>query len=216
MSELRTPFDRIQHRLALALRWDDHFLGQPVTEVLDVALDPPAAAIPAPGSGDRHEDGTYRFADLAPGLYAIRCASRTGRWTSFEPPLTVTVPSGLVVRELWPTPRATTPAGVLAIRAALVDTTGLGRIAGRRVQLAPTGEPPGTRFTRSDRDGELLFLLARPLAPNDQGRVQLGVAIDGATVEQVEIVTGSGTALFPSETFECAPGKDVRARIAFH
>ena len=167
-----------EHVLAVALRFDDHFLGGPVAEVLDVSL---AAASgralrpissPTPGVS-RQADGTYRYADLADGHYPVSYASPSGDWLSWDPPLTVALPlapaAKLVVRQLWPAPQALVPGGQTAVRGKLAGAN----VSGLMVEITGQGMAFDGRFNRASSTGEVLYPIVFTAPVTVTGRVQL-------------------------------------------
>jgi hypothetical protein len=182
--------DRTQHELAFALRVDDHFSRLPVGEELDVRVHTGEASVATRAGTLRHDDGTYRWANLGDGLRHVTVAARSGRWVRWDPaPVDLVVPiadrSKAIAVEMWPTPLAAPPAGIGAIRGKL-----LGAAVGKlRVEINPS--PPATaigRFTLSDEQGEFLYLLpGGPWALTARGAMDLTITIPGRAVASVDV-----------------------------
>jgi hypothetical protein len=204
--------DHVLQRLAFALRVDEHFSRLPVTEELDLRLDTGEPSVYARNGGHRHDDGTYRWANLTDGLRQISFRSPSGRYVRWDPaPLDVVVPIAdplhAVAIEMWPTPLAAAPAGVTAVRAKLIGTG----VAGARVQIDGTGVTPTGRFTFADADGELLYLLpGGPWPFTTTGALDLTITIPGRTVTSVEV--RPGPVLFAGAQFAVPPQRETRIR----
>lgn len=205
--------DHTVHRLGFALRVDEHFSRAPLGEVVDVRLDTGEPPVRAPAGGPRHGDGTYRWANLADGLRRVSLRAASGRWVRWDPaPLDVVVPipapAAALVVEVWPTPLASAPPGVSAIRGKLV---GAG-VAGLRVEIGGTSAAPTGRWTLADAQGELLYLLPGGPWPMTAARLlDLTVTIPGRTVAAVEVLPGPTS--FPGARFEIPPQREIRARF---
>jgi hypothetical protein len=221
----------VHHRLSVAVRVDDHFTSTPVAEELRVELETLERGVPTrAGNGHRHDDGTYRWANLADGPRLIHVSSPSGRWVAWEPAPLVTLPladrRAPVVIQVWPTPNAMVPAGVTAVRGTLIGT-GIG--SGQRVEIESLETPARGHFTRTDSRGDFLFLLpgwleAYPrIEPEDPDEpdvppvpnlgVELEVRVPGRTVTGIEIVVGGTATLFTGSKVFVPPGRETRARI---
>jgi hypothetical protein len=215
--------ETVHHSLALAVRVEDHFTALPVSEPLRVELETAERGVPArAGNGLRHDDGTYRWVNLAGGARHIHVSSPTGQWVAWESAPLVTLPltdrSAPVVIHVWPTSQASVSSGMTAIRGTLI---GVGIGAGQRVEIEAVQTPPRGRFARTDSLGEFLFPLPGWLElddgedddPDKKGLVELAVVVPGRTVTQVEIVVGSNATTSAGSTFFVPPGRETRARI---
>lgn len=206
--------EEVRHLLSFALRVDDAFVDVPIAEELRVSLDTGEAPLQAPDHhGPRQADGTYRFLDLAPGPRQLTIASPSGdgfTWTSTTP-ITIPIadPRQAVVVPMWPTPQARAPLGVIAIRGALATAP-----AGTEVQIDPVATPPPGKKTRSDADGEFLFVVAgwTEIDPTT-GMVELAATVPAHTVTSVDVLDGSTVTTYPSPNFFVPPGRDTRVRI---
>lgn len=201
----------VQHSLSFAVRVEDAFTGNLILEELDISVSPLAKPVPnRERTGMRHSDGTYRFIDLEPDAYEVTLRSAKGfTWTATT---VVTVPLAdrrTAVRiQLFPTPAADAPLGVIAIRGALVTA------ANHEVRIEPTATPAlGTR-TRSDASGEFLYVIAgwTALDPTTQ-LVALAATVPGRTVTSVDVSDGFTTTTYSGSTFSVPPGRDTRARF---
>jgi hypothetical protein len=205
--------DLFSHRLAFALRVDEHFSGLPLEEIVDVRLDTGEPAVGSRAGGPRHGDGTYRWANLPDGLHRVSLRSPSGRWVRWDTaPLDVVVPipepMTALRAEMWPTPLATAPPGMSALRAKLLGTG----VAGLRVEISGTGAPPTGRWTLADAQGELLYLLPGGPWPMTTARLlDLTVAIPGRTVAGVDVIPGPVS--FAGAQFRIPPQREIRARI---
>ncbi|WP_437322179.1 hypothetical protein [Sorangium sp. So ce394] len=205
--------DLFVHRLAFALRVDEHFSREPLGEPVEVRLDTGEPAVDSLSGSARHSDGTYRWANLSDGLRRVTLRSASGRWVRWDPaPLDVVVPvpdqkTALVV-EMWPTPLAAAPPGVSTIRGKLV---GAG-VAGLRVEIDGTGAPPTGRWTFADAQGELMYLLPGGPWPMTAARLlDLTISIPGRTVAGVEVLPGPTS--FTGAQFAIPPQREIRARF---
>lgn len=206
--------DHVQHRLAFAVRVEEHFTREPLAEALDVRLSSGETAVGSPSGGVRHGDGTYRWVNLTDGLRHVTLRAASGRWVRWEPaPVQVVVPiadprTALRV-EVWPTPLATAPPGVSAIRGKLVGAAA----GGLRVEIDGTGMAPTGRWTLSDADGEFLYLLPGGPWPLTAARtLALTIAIFGRAVARVDVASPFG-ASFAGPQFEIPTQREVRARF---
>lgn len=216
----------VHHSLSLAVRVEDHFTSLPVGEEVRVELETGERGVPVrSGNGWRHDDGTYRWVNLASGTRHIDVSSPSGRWVAWEPAppvmLPLTDPGAAVVIQVWPTPLAPVPLGVTAIRGTLI---GAGIGAGQRVEIEATRTPPRGRFARTDSLGDFLFPLPGWLEleldnededddEDTKGLVKLSVHVPGRTVTQVDIVVGDHVTTSAGSTFFVPPGRQTRARI---
>jgi hypothetical protein len=205
--------ESVRHLLAFAVRVDDHFVGEPVAEELEVALSTLEAPVPSPlRRGARQSDGTYRFVGLAPGPRDIRVTSRRGERFTWDATTPVVVPLAdprqPIVIEAWPTPQAPAPLGVVAIRAVLEPP-----LAGQEVRIDPLDTPSPGKRTRTDTAGELLFVVAGWTTLAAGGRVHLGAVVPGQTVTSVDVIEGGTATAFVGATFDVPPGRETRVRI---
>lgn len=204
--------DSFVHRLGFAVRIEDHFSSIPVGEALDVALDTREAPVLSRDGRPRFDDGTYRWADLADGMRHLSVHSPSGRWVRWDPtPVSVVVPiadpmTALHV-EMWPTPLASAPPGVSAIRGKLIGSG----VAGARVQIEGTGATPTGRFTFADESGELLYLLpGGPWPLGATGNLALTITIPGRTITSSDVISSDS---WPGDQFEIPPQREMRVRF---
>lgn len=204
--------DVIGHRLAFALRVEDHFSATPVDETLDIAIDSKTPPVSSRAGSVRHDDGTYRWCDLGDGQRALTITSPSGRWISWNPaPLTISVPlvdpRAAVKYEMWPTPLASVRPGVSAIRGKLLGAA----VARLRVMIRGAGQPPTGRYTFSDEAGEFLYLLPGGHWPiTTTGMLDLQISVLGRTVTG-GVIAGDGS--FATDQFELSPSRDMRVRF---
>ncbi len=222
MTELRVVQDTFEHLLSFVVRFDDHFLGGPVTEELQLNTVSPANAmilpVTAQAGGFRQPDGTYRFRDLRPGSYPIQFASLTGSWTSWDPPLTVTAPLASpakpVARDLWPTANAPVAPGMTAIRGKLLGAN-VGRL---KVEVTPKGAAFSGRFNMSDAAGEFLIPFPVRVKPEKDGRIKLTIRVaNGArTVGTITVLDGMPPPAPPvvAPDFVIVPGRATRVKFS--
>lgn len=205
------------HSLSFVLRFHDHFTGEAIEEEFPIRLE---GSMLRPvqkngGAGIRQADGTYRFINIPNGVHRVHWLppfepSYRG-WISWEgiPEVTLPIanPETVIERDLWPTASGSVLPGLTAIR---------GKLRGANVtDLEVRIDRPGgaqSRFTRSDPFGDFLFVLPNPIAPDNQGRLNLQIRIQAGT----RIVNGgqflpadSGTA-FVGANFQIRPGKSSR------
>ena len=205
--------DVFVRELSFALQPTDHFSGLPVPEELAVSLDTPDPAVVAPVGGIRHADGSYRWINLATGAHTATVMSPSGRWVSWVPgPVSITLPLAdpkqPVALELWPTPRASAPAGVSAVRGKLL---GAGSMAGLRVSIDGTGAASLGKWTLTDDDGEFLYLLpGGPWPLTSAGLLDLTASVLTKSISGIA-VTGGGT--FVGSRFEVPPQREMRVRF---
>jgi hypothetical protein len=203
------------HTLSLAVRFNDYFLREPVADELPVRLSPTFQRPVRNGAGKtRQSDGTYRFVDIAPGshrlLWSPSFEDSFATWTSWEPPLDLTLPltdpSEVVDVDLWPTPSASVRAGTTAIRGKLVGANAVAQ----EVSLRRTGSAQPGRVTRTDRYGEFLFLLPATIdsTPQAQAQVQLPLTVT------VTNRTVSGGTIEPAGTAFAGSNFVVRLAVA--
>lgn len=210
--------ETIRHRLSVAISVDDHFMIAPTNTEVVVRLSNDAPAVKTSTGGTRHPDGTYRFIDLAPGLVDVRVEvpdETAFTWTTTTSvALPLADPRVPVVIELWPSPKAASPAGALAVRGRLEAPIASPVAPGQEVQLeALSGFPPRNRRTRIDADREFLFPLFGPMSLTADHKVQIDVTVPGRTVASIDVVDGDVTTNFPGTTFDAPPGGEIRAVI---
>lgn len=212
----------VSHRLSFAVRFVDHFSGEPVAAELPVrlagSLQRPALS---PAGGYRQSDGAYRFLSAPEGpatlLWRQPFARAEAGWTRFsgDPSISLPLPDPAtpVVVDLWPAASAQAPAGATGVRGKLagVDAGGL------TVRIAPTGQP-FDRFTLSDAAGEFLFLPPGRLAANAAGRIPLSIEVrePGGALRAVAggtFLPPSAGAAFAAADFDIAPGATPRIRF---
>lgn len=207
--------ESLHHALGVAIRIDDHFTGQPVPDQLDVRLD--TFTLPTQvrgGAGRRHDDGTYRFIDIADGPHQLRVTSPDGLWMLLDalPPIITPIaqPTLALKLEAWPTPVQSTPLGMTSVRGKLVGTPA--PTIARRIELDINGTDSG-HHTQTSSLGELLFLLPGRLDLDADGLVDLALRVIGGTVTGGEIVHGEQHTPFTGATFKVAPGRETRVRF---
>jgi len=204
--------DTIQHRLSFALRVADHFSNISVDETLDVKLDTRERPVTSQAGLVRHDDGTYRWADLRDGLREVTIASPSRRWTTWTPgPLAVSVPLAdpqtAVRYEMWPTPLASAPPGVSAIRGKLLGSA----VSGARIEINGTAMAPTGRYTLADAAGEFLYLLpGGPWPVTVNGALDLQITVVTRTVSGGDI---AGIGSFVGAQFELPPSREMRIRF---
>ena len=204
-----------EHRLGLAVRIEDHFSLVPIEELLDVRVDTGEPPVRARTGGTRHDDGTYRWADLVDGPRRLTVRSGTGAWLRWDPlPIPVDVPPvdpQIALRiEMWPSASATPPPGVPAIRGTLA---GAG-VIGERVEIDGTGTTtPTGRWTRADAAGDFLFPLpGGPWPMTPAGALDLTIVVPGRTVTSIDVLPD--LAAFGGPQFHLSP--DRISRVRFH
>lgn len=207
--------ESLHHALGVAIRFDDHFTGLPVPDELDVRLD--TELLPTQvrgGTSRRHDDGTYRFVDLADGTHALSARSPDARWMMLDPlPAIVTPvaqPTLALALQAWPTPLQSTPLGMTSVRGKLVG--GPGATIARRIELDVNGTDTG-HHTETSTLAEFLFLLPGRLDLDADGLVDLAVRAIGQTVTGGEIVDGEQITSFTGAAFKVAPGRETRVRF---
>lgn len=217
--------DIVRHMLSFAVRFDNHFNGEPVPEELPVRLAGSfirPAARPG-GGGYRQADGTYRFVNLPSGRHRLlwRAPFSFGqagwmRWYDPVPEVTLPLvdPTQSLRFQLWPAAGATAPTGAAGVRGKLKGVD----VAGLEVRLVLQGQP-FAHFTCCDDAGEFLFLLGGRLPVNAAGRVPLAMAVrrsDGAPriLAGGSFLPGSAGSAFGADQFEILPGQV--ARILFN
>ena len=206
------------HRLAFSIRFDNHFTSKSISEALPVRLDELfIKPVLSPVGSHRQSDGSYRFINLDTGVYQVRWlpalqSSYLG-WVSWQedPQITLPVadPMVLIRQDLWPTANASVAPGLTAVR---------GRLTGNSVDdlIVRIGIPgsinANTRFTRSDVNGDFLYLLPDALAPNATGSLLLEIEVDdgAATVNGGEFVPATSGPVFVADQFLVMPGKYSR------
>jgi hypothetical protein len=171
------------HRLSLAVRVVDHFSGEPLAEELPLRLGGSLQRpVLAPGGATRRQaDGAYRFINVPEGLVTLLWrepfARRHGgwlRWPDGDPQFALPLPDPAAWAELplWPAPSAGARPGATGVRGRLVGTGA----AGLTVRIAVAGEP-FDRYTRSDDNGEFLFLPPGGIQGQAAGRVPLRIEV---------------------------------------
>lgn len=196
------------------MRVDDHFAMAPWPDEVTVRLDTrePPVTLPGPGQRTRHRDGTYRFADLAPGPRVITVVTRDGdgfTWTATTPVvLPLANPAVPLVIEMWPTPKARIPASTVVIRGRLFTAA-----TGQEVRIEVDGVAPRNRFTRADIDGEFTFVVLGPMELDADSKVVLIVTVPGRTVDTIQILDGDTNPTVAGNSFAVAPGRETRAYI---
>ena len=206
------------HNLAFSIRFDNHFTGRSISEALPVRLDDSfIQPVLSPMGSHRQSDGSYRFINLNTGVYQVRwlpaLQSSYLSWVSWQedPQITLPVADPMVLnrQDLWPTANAFVAPGLTAVR---------GRLTGTGVDdlIVRIGIPgsinASTRFTRSDVNGDFLYLLPDALAPNATGSLLLEIEVDdgAATVNGGEFVPPSSGSVFAADQFLVMPGKCSR------
>jgi hypothetical protein len=207
--------DTVRHALSCAVRFEDHFTGEPVGDELPVRL---AGSFQRPitrpgGAGRRQDDGAYRFVDAPSGTTRILWREPFARshadWTRWDDDpeivLPLADPTALVAVELWRTSNAAAPASATGVRGRLIGPNPAGQTIRIALQAAPFD-----RFTRSDDAGDFLFLPPGRLPTNAQGRVPLTIDVHdpGGVVRAVNggtFVPPSAGAVFPAADFEILP-----------
>lgn len=203
----------VRHRLAFAVRVDDHFTATPVARELGVTLDTGELPVPALGGTTRHGDGTYRFLDMTGGPRQLRIHDPLGHRFTWDPTTPVNVPvadrrTPLVV-ETWPSPAATLGPGLIGIRGRLVTAA-----AGQRVEIAPDLTTAPVRYTRCDANGEFLFVLAGWVGIDPvTGLVPVTITVPARTVVSVDLIEGGVVTNIPGASFAVRPGGETRARF---
>ena len=207
--------EMIGHVLGVAVQIDDHFLGRPVPDELDVRLDTELApTLIRGGTSRRHDDGTYRFLDIAEGTHVLRVTSTDARWMTLDPLPSVSVPVAQPTRALrvqaWPTPLQTTPLGMTAVRGKLLGPPAA--TIARDIAFDIGGADSGFR-SRTSSLGEFLFLLPGRLVLDKAGLVPLALRVTGATVTGGALVVGDQRPTFAGAAFRVVPGRETRARF---
>lgn len=206
--------ETVHHRLAIAVQVEHHFLGDSITDELDVRIDDEVLpAFAKGGTTRRHPDGTYRFVNVPDGPHTINIVSRDDRWLVLEPPPVVVTPVGEPTRPLvvqaWPAPKQATPPGMTSVRGKLIGAPTLA--IGRRVEIA-AGTTGSAHYTRTDSFAEFLFLLPGTL-PLVNGLVPITVRAVGASVTGGEVVTGEQRVPFTGSALEIVPGRENHVRF---
>jgi hypothetical protein len=209
--------ESVHHTLGVAVRIDDHFIEAPIPDELDVRIDTYLfPTLVQSGAGHRHDDGTYRFLDLADGPHQLQIKSADDRWMMLDPLPVIVTPLGpppLAIKiEAWPTPVQATPLGMTAVRGKLVGTPAA--TIGRRIDLA-IGSPAvdSGHHTQTSSSAEFLFLLPGRLELDADSLVDLVIAVTGGTVTGGEVVAGELVTPFTGATFKIAPGRETRVRF---
>ena len=206
----------VRHRLALAVRVDDHFTKEAYADELAIELDSRESAIRSvDAAGRRHADGTYRFVEpVKPGVRTVRVTGPdVFTWT---PTTNVTLPllaplSPLVI-EVWPKSSARVPTGATAIRGRLQSLPPAAPVAiGQRIEIEVVGTAPRLRRTRTDERGEFLFVVLGPAELNATHEVELVANAPGRMIASIDVVDGTAITSFAGSTFPVRPGREVRA-----
>lgn len=207
---------RLTHQRSFAVVYVDHFGGRPVEEVLGLRVAPSGVrpALAANGSL-RHVDGSYRFINLAPGRYTIEPHARSGRWTSWEPPLTLELPlaDAKLVRELWPTPAMPDRPGLTCIRGKLSGS----KPAGLLVEVRPAAAADWTgRWTKSDGWGEFVLPLPEFIEPDPAGLLAMQIRVAGGarSIAGGEVRRRGQIISFSGNQFTIDPGRATRVSFA--
>lgn len=211
-----TSQEAVRHTLSVAVRLDDHFLGDPIPDELDVRVDTYfLPTLVRGGNGYRHDDGTYRFLDLADGVHQVQVKAASGQWMLLDAiPAIVTPlaqPMLAMPVQVWPTPQQSTPLGMTSVRGKLLGSPAA--TIARRIDLDVAGIDSGYH-TQASTLGEFLFLLPGrlDLDPVD-GMVDLDLRVTGTTVTSGEIVAGEQTSPFSGAAFRIPPGRESRVRF---
>jgi hypothetical protein len=208
-----TARETIRHVLGVAIRIDDHFVGEPITDELDVRVDTFVRPTQV-GGRRRHPDGTYRFIALPDGPHQLAIRSPDERWMTLAPlPAVVTPmlqPSPPLAIEVWPTPAQSTPAGMTSVRGKLVGAPAA--TIARRIEFDIDGTSTGHR-TQSSSLGEFLFLFPGRLEVATDNLVPLRLRVIGGTVNSGEIVDGEQRLPFSGAAFRVVPGRETRVRF---
>lgn len=220
MSGSLRAVETTRHRLQLVVRIEDHFAMAPFAEEVRVDLDTGERGISARGSSMRHDDGTYRFHVVEPGARQITVTPADGRAFTWTATTAVAIPrpdpAVPVVIEVWPTPKAAVPAGVLAIRGRLVPQGAAPPIApAQEVQIEAVGiGTPRNRRTRCEADGEFVFVVHGATELTTAYEVELDVTVPGRGVASIEVSDAGATTTFVGSILSARPGREVRAVIA--
>jgi len=216
--------DNLTHRLLLAVRLVDHFSGEPVADEFPLRL---AGSYQRPvrgpgGARRRQADGAYRFINVPEGTVRVlwrepfaRTHGAWLRWPDGDPQFTLPLADPLAYADvqLWPAPHAPAPASATGVRGKLTGANA----AALTVRIAVQGEP-FDRYTRSDDNGEFLFLPPGRLALDANGRVPLRIEVrDGGgawrAVADGRFVPDSTGAVFAGPDFTVTPR--IVSRIVF-
>jgi hypothetical protein len=210
-----TAQETLRHVLGVTVRIDHHFIGEPITDELDVRLD--TFVLPTQvrgGSRRRHEDGTYRFINLANGPHQLQVKSTDARWMTLAALPTIVAPlaqpSPPLAIEVWPTPLQSTPLGMTSVRGKLVGTPAA--TIARRIEFDVDGVDSG-HHTQSSSLAELLFLFPGRLELDADSLVPLSLRVIGGVVTGGEIVHGEQHISFTGAAFRVEPGRETRVRF---
>jgi len=205
----------VRHVLSVAIRIDDHFIGEPIGDELDVRFD--TFLLPTQvrgGSRRRHEDGTYRFIDLEDGPHQLEVDSTDDRWMMLAPLPTIVAPlaqpSPPLAIEAWPTPLQSTPLGMTSVRGKLVGTPAA--TIARRIEFDVDTVDSG-HHTQSSSLAEFLFLFPGRLELDADNLVPLSLRVIGGGVTGGEIVDGENHTPFSGAAFRVVPGRETRVRF---
>jgi len=205
----------VRHLLSFSVRFVDHFSQELVAIELPVRLDKSfLRPVQRPdGLGYRQNNGAYRFIDAPNGLqrilWRLPFTTHHAGWTRWQPDpqvrLPVVNPSQLIDVELWPTANAVAPPSATGVRGRLLGTNSSAQV----VRLARQGEVFG-RFTRTDENGEFLFLFASTLTADAVGRIPASISVLDTTgasrlVSGGNFVPGSAGTSFVGGAFNLTP-----------
>ena len=218
------PREALSHRLSFAVRFVDHFSGEPVADELPVRL---ADTLQRPatrsdGAGHRQPDGTYRFLNAPDGDVTVLWRQPFERtqagWSRFAADPVIHLPladaATPVAVDLWPSAGAQAPASATGVRGKLVGANA----GGLTVRIARFGQP-FDRFTLSDAAGEFLFLPPGRLTPDPAtGRVPLSIEVrqPGGALRAViggAFLPPTAGAAFAAADFDIAPRTLPRIRF---
>ncbi len=204
----------IHHTLGVAVRIVDHFLGAAIPDELDVRLGAEVRpTVTQLGTRRRHDDGTYRFIDVADGPHQLEVA-RDDRWMLLDPLPVIVTPIGPPAMAIeivaWPTPVQATPLGMTSVRGSLVGTPAA--TIGRRIEMM-VGTADSGHHTQTRSSAEFLFLLPGRLELDADGLVDLAIRVIGGTVTGGELVAGPTHIPFTGAAFKVAAGHETRVRF---
>lgn len=206
------------HELSFVVRFNNHFTGVPVDDELPVRLDQSFIKPVArnDGAGQRQADGSYRFIDVPAGHHRIRWrppfADIYRGWISFQQDPEIVTPSSdprnVIEQDLWPSPQAQLSPTTTAIRGKLKGNN----VADLEVRIMPVAVGSTAYFTRSDRLGEFLYPLTKPVTPEVSGELLMLIELNGGarTVNGGEFIPPGSGAAFAAEQFRIKPGKCSR------
>lgn len=210
-----TAQETLRHVAGVAVRLDDHFIGEPIGDELDVRLDTYVRpTLVRGGAGRRHNDGTYRFIDLTDGPHQLAVTSPDDRWMMLDPlPPIVTPmlqPQPPLSISMWPTPLQSTPLGMTSVRGKLVGAPAA--TIARRIEFDVNLVDSG-HHSQSSSLAEFLFLFPGRLELDADSLVPLRLRVIGGVVTGGEIVVGEQHTPFAGATFRVVPGRETRVRF---